>query len=248
MKRIFIITLFISLFTLIGCKKDEDGKRVQYEIYEETIEGEVRQFVNFGSYPQTIVTNEGLIDNLNGLDSEPNGYYLFDTVYYAKCTTDIYKTTEYNNGKDAVHNQIAYFKVEPIKWELIDGKLISTKVLNAEKFDRASTSFNNSDIEKFLNNSFLNNFSSEEQNTIKKVDGNKVNLLSNTDINDLEKKTKATDYTIANFCKVDKLFATYWIKTNNSITYVSEEGEVLELENVNPNLKYIGVRPTITLY
>lgn len=98
------------------------------EIYE--VDG--IKYVNYGSYPQTHVGDESLVEELNKLTTiNSRGYYGYNGQEYAKVTTtpyqygtykDSYGNTQYytyGDGKTVIKNVAEWFKVEPIKWRII---------------------------------------------------------------------------------------------------------------------------------
>ena len=133
------------------------------------------QYVLFGEYPQTIKANSVTI-----LSDTPeyNGYFLgSDGFYYAKVIAypfgDDYK---FSNGTTIVKKQAYYFKVEPIKWRILnystlaaDGnkaQLLCEGVLDALRWNESyegvksgayANNYEKSEIRVWLNNDFYDN-------------------------------------------------------------------------------------------
>ena len=79
-------------------------------------------YIYFGEYPQTIKADSVTID-LNTQDSR--GYYLgSDGYYYAAVTANPYYDNEYKftNNATVVSGTVYYFKVEPIRWRILEEK------------------------------------------------------------------------------------------------------------------------------
>ena len=116
---------------------------VKLKNYSGTLSGGT--YYKFGDFPQTIASNQ----SSSFYTSEPvyNGWYLgSDGYFYAKC------------GEN-------YFKVEPIKWRVLNPSVSGNKILLAENiltrhmFRNSTDRKNNymdSDIRSYLNNGFLN--------------------------------------------------------------------------------------------
>ena len=144
-------------------------------------------YVYYGTYPQTVVDDSSLISSLNSLTStNANGYYEFEGEEYAKVVADPDETGyTFINGSTIQSGQTYYFKVEPIKWRVLeeaDGTytLLSEYIIDKQVFyilpyvrtiDYQTTIYANnyehSTIRKWLNNAFYNKaFSSPEKGSI----------------------------------------------------------------------------------
>ena len=79
-------------------------------------------YVYYGTYPQTVVDDSSLISSLNSLTStNANGYYEFEGEEYAKVVAHPYRTGyKFMNGSTIQSLQTYYFKVEPIKWRVLE--------------------------------------------------------------------------------------------------------------------------------
>ena len=142
-------------------------------------------YVYYGTYPQTVVDDSSLISSLNSLTStNANGYYEFEGEEYAKVVAHPYATGHKFINGSTISGQTYYFKVEPIKWRVLeeaDGTytLLSEYIIDGQAF---YTSFNNrtigdqtiyannyehSTIREWLNNAFYNKaFSTPEKVSI----------------------------------------------------------------------------------
>ena len=102
-------------------------------------------YVYYGTYPQTVVDDSSLISSLNSLTStNANGYYEFEGEEYAKVVAhpsgNGYK---FINGSTIQSLQTYYFKVEPIKWRVLeeaDGTytLLSEYIIDKQVFYTSS--------------------------------------------------------------------------------------------------------------
>ena len=108
----------------------------------------------FGDFPQTISALTGE----NAYTSEPvyNGWYLgSDGYFYAKCT--------YSDGTtvaQADDNSTKYFKVEPIKWRVLNPSAEGNKILVAESILTANIPYYGSTFNRTLNETtiYANNY------------------------------------------------------------------------------------------
>lgn len=136
-------------------------------------------YVYYGTYPQTVVDDSSLISSLNSLTStNANGYYEFEGEEYAKVVAHPYKTIfgigyKFINGSTIQSHQTYYFKVEPIKWRVLeeaDGTytLLSEYIIDKQVFHTSlSNNYEHSTIRKWLNVAFYNKaFSSPEKGSI----------------------------------------------------------------------------------
>ena len=101
-----------------------------------------------GEYPQTQVTDENLIDNLDRvIDKDEQGYYVYNNEKYAK-------------------KGYYYYKVEPIQWRYLSKKNGQTLVVSEYSLDEHvwnetahkdayMNNYAESDVRKWLNNEFL---------------------------------------------------------------------------------------------
>ena len=148
---IALCTTFLMLFSLVSCKKKETPIEPEPEdpIPYEFVEGSTI-YINMGTYPQTVVSDIPVADIKSGTYDEATGYYKYKDNYYSvitahPCTDDM--TAVFSNG-DAVQDGKEYaFKVEPIKWRIINKALsqsegyyfvYSTKILDVSIFQQQS--------------------------------------------------------------------------------------------------------------
>ena len=150
----------------------------ELEIYEEN----GRKYVNFGSYPQTHVSDQELINELNKLTkTNERGYYEYSGYEYIKIYTDVYsipkdkygKLPNYSSGVEIKDSTYEWFKAEPIKWRILSNNngtyyVLSEYILTRQLYykdtnyrlidgvDIAPNNYKYSDIREFLNNCFLN--------------------------------------------------------------------------------------------
>ncbi len=117
-------------------------------------------YINFGRYPQTVVTDTTIIANLDTISKTNElGYIEFDGEEYKKVVASPRESTyTFINGNTITSGTTYYFKVEPIKWRVLynsDGtyKLLSEMILD-------NTSFYSSTSSRTINNStiYANNY------------------------------------------------------------------------------------------
>ncbi|MFA7436146.1 MAG: DUF6273 domain-containing protein, partial [Bacilli bacterium] len=144
-------------------------------------------YVYYGTYPQTVVDDSSLISSLNSLTStNANGYYEFEGEEYAKVVASPNSTGyQFINGATITSSQTYYFKVEPIKWRVLeeaDGTytLLSEYIIDKQVFYPSAYStrtidgktiyannYEHSTIRGWLNNEFyIKAFSNPEKSNI----------------------------------------------------------------------------------
>ena len=112
-----------------------------FEIY--SIEG--IKYVNFGSYPQTHISDLALINKLNKLTlTNERGYYEYDGNEYVKLSATPYAygpnyNYVYSSGEKLIYHKVEWFKVEPIRWRILeendgDYVLLSEMILDVSMY------------------------------------------------------------------------------------------------------------------
>lgn len=179
-RRILILGVILGISYLIynNIYIPKRNKALEQKAYEERIEAEFQTMqqkygvpvidlenyeVKYGLYPQTVIDDQTLIDNLNNLDSSnlhSNDYYFYNNEYYYKRVASPYKETyTYNNG-NVIKNKTYWFKCEQVSWRIIDSTddsltLISNKLLNQCYYSKNSR-YVNSAVRSWLNGTFYN--------------------------------------------------------------------------------------------
>ena len=130
--------------------------------------------VKYGFYPQTHISDESLIAQLNELTpSQTNGWFMLDGEYYVKSAAKVYNNENYtfDDGTAIVNGTEYWFKCEVIEWRVLSAQdgtyyLLSDKLLDAHNYyadyanrtDNGATVYSNnyaqSEVRKFLNGSF----------------------------------------------------------------------------------------------
>ena len=94
-------------------------------IGEEPVIDLVNQTVQYGMYPQHVVSDSFTLGALNALtETNQVGYYEYDEEYYCKVDsatppTDSTGTSHFSNGTEIVKGNKYWFKVEPINWKIM---------------------------------------------------------------------------------------------------------------------------------
>lgn len=168
-----ILCVFISIVMLFAI--------VSTTVYASDITYKQGDIIEFGSYPQSKVTDESVINELNDLELE-----YVEVVFTSESVETYveykYADAEYNNEKyravcTAESETVSWFKYEPIKWEIIDpdtGYVFCSNILDYQLFDydggewdSSDIDWETSDIRAWLNDSFYNTaFSAQQQNSI----------------------------------------------------------------------------------
>ena len=127
--------------------------------------------IRYGLYPQTVVSDTSLINELDALPSNytnsTTGYTHYNDEYYYKMTATpfIYygksvSFHEFDNG-NSISRQQYWFKCEPIEWKILkdsNGSLycLSTRILDIHNYSEHLISYPGSEIHSWLNNHFYN--------------------------------------------------------------------------------------------
>ena len=94
------------------------------------------KYVLFGDWPQTVKKDNIEVDEENSITIGNSIYYLgSDKNYYAKATTNLDRitVTHFSNDELPENDKAYYFKVEPIKWRVLNPDATGDKILLAEK-------------------------------------------------------------------------------------------------------------------
>lgn len=123
--------------------------------------------IRFGSYPQTLKAADVTVSE----SVNERGYYVgSDGAEYARLTTQRYLESgvTFSNGEEILVGSEYYFKVEPLKWRVLEereGKafLMSESILDTQIFDGTDNIYELSSIRSWLNKSFYQTAFTEEQ-------------------------------------------------------------------------------------
>ena len=199
-----------------------------------------------------------------------------DTARALRLMTKNKKTiTEYEEKQFIYNPNVVFFGkyhqslyTEPIEWLVLykdDSKalLLSRYILEWEPIDSKNIGdWNNSELNKFLNNDFYNKaFSNKEKNAIiGNINNDKVSLMTNKDVekffNDIQElkavasidvllKIRDKEYSSISFSLNEKSTLDYWIKPFDNMN------EICEYVDLNGNVSFSnienfkGVRPVI---
>ena len=226
----------VKTYTCKICKITKTQVIPKIEVAEaEIYEVDGKKYVNYGSYPQTHVSDSALLEELNKLTAtNERGYYEYNGKEYARITakpastnySDKYGNTvyyTYSDGLRLYNNKTEWFIVEPIKWRVLkenDGsvKVVSAMILdrscyyvdsyyrNIDGVDIAPNNYKHSTLREFLNNGFYNAaFTTAQQNAI---------LI--TDVDNSASTTGNSSNTYACENTQDKVFALSYSEAVNS--------------------------------
>ena len=120
------------------CGKEKEQSQVSLVPYEEN----GKTYINFGRYPQTVVTDTNLINELDKIITTNSlGYIEYNGEEYKKLVAEPYRLEKsiFKNGDKVEADKTYYFLVEPIKWrvlETVNGgyKLLSEFTLDSQNF------------------------------------------------------------------------------------------------------------------
>lgn len=206
--------------------------------------------VTLGEFPQTIKDKNVMITD----KTDSRGYYLgSDGCYYAKQTVVKSTYLKFSNGETLVPNQDKYFKVEPIKWQIIYDTndnyctILTDKAIDVQMFDNSNLNYEKSYLRKYLNNEFLNiAFSSEQIEkclayvTVNSTDYDKEKysfkdrlfILTYDEVianyyglnSNYARVRKPTDYALAKGVITSGENALWWLRTVSSSSYGAIRG------------------------
>lgn len=116
----------------------------------------------FGEYPQSIAKNEAIAEMSDIADAD--GYYTndYDGKRYAKIVANpLREHYTFSNNSNVIEGECYYFKVEPIKWRIIEESsestlLIADLILDNHNFDDVNNNYESSEIRAWLNDYFYN--------------------------------------------------------------------------------------------
>ena len=126
-------------------------------------------YVYFGDWPQTIKADDVTVDETQTITKGDFTYYRgSDENWYVKCIENAYESGyTYSDEKTKVAklsaNSTKYFKVEPIKWRVLNSNatgsekkiLLAESILTAHKYDSSSNNYKDSEIRAYLTGAFL---------------------------------------------------------------------------------------------
>lgn len=222
MKRIFLNFLIIIFFVII----EKQLCMVCYADNEYTRETE---YVFFGKYPQTELSDTEITDEIINILYDENGQGTQDGVQYMR--------------KDGEDGEYHYFIYEPVRWRVMKREgtmlyLISDEVIELGEFYSGET-WENSKLRKWLNNDFLNNLlSKEEQSCLVSVDKDYVWMLT-------ESEWYSNEYGFSEYCKISmndtrKFFVTDYAEFNGRYWIYADRICVLLKEN-NQKFGYLRI-------
>ena len=250
-----------------AARKAEEARKLEEENRKKEEERRRKDIIEFGSYPQTIKDEKVTIINSK---RDEKGYYTgSDGEKYALLKANPSDSYTFSNGETIIRNKEYYFKVEPIKWKILEDKngkvfIFSELILDAHIFDDSSNDYSISSIRKMLNNEFYNKAFDKKQKqmiektTLKDISNvtDKVFLLSEEEIENTlygfnsnsDRCKKATDYAKANHAFEYKENGWYWLRTPEA-SYSSGARRVYSDGYVNWNYVYFdcyGVAPALS--
>lgn len=151
-------------------------------------------YIFLGSYPQTLKAEN--VEIVSDIANEKGYYKGSDGNLYAKQKGAPYEEgLRFKNGEEIEENKVYYFKVEPIKWMVLqkeedDMFLLCDQIIDINIFDLKTNDYKESSVRKYLNDEFINKaFTPEEKQKIKetliKID--ESTLEEDSEINTKEK-------------------------------------------------------------
>ncbi len=161
------------------------------EMYK-VFEMDSKQYMYFGSYPQSVVSDDNIIDKLKAIAiTNDRGYYEYDGSEYAKQTVNAYSSSYiYSDGTPIGDGSIKYFKVEPILWRVLTSDssgnymLLASQAINAHRYAESSNNYADSEIRTWINGDFYNSaFKTAEKGAILTTNVDNSASTTNSDTN-----------------------------------------------------------------
>lgn len=134
-----------------------------------------KQYMYFGTYPQSVVSDTNVINELTKITTtNSRGYYEYNGCEYARKQVNAYSSSyTYSNGSNVVNYRTEYFKVEPILWRVLKSDvsgnytLLADQAINSHRYDGDLNNYAESDIRSWINSEFFNSaFKSAEKGAI----------------------------------------------------------------------------------
>lgn len=212
---------------------DSEEEEHTYEVEHGIIPSfsEDKRTVTYGMYPKTVVEDIDLINQLEQLDNpDEYGYYELDGDYYIKKVVSVFDfdryapgvvvKKEYDSGTEMISGSAAWFKAEPIVWDVVISEnnqytlmahnLIEKSSYSITEYDRViddkvihSSNYEYSLVREWLNSSLYNKLFmlSDDYVISTAIESNslfdKLYIPSLSEIKDLSdefKSPKTTDY------------------------------------------------------
>ena len=153
-------------------------KTCGYSVATEYTPGSNGDTILYGYYPQTHLSSRNdpeISKNLNSMEPESNGWYLYKgAYYYKKPGEDVYgENGKYDDGESIEYRYDYWFRCDPIEWKILPSyklgtgrfKVVSSLALDACKFGDAyngkedghyANDYAFSKIRDWLNDDFFN--------------------------------------------------------------------------------------------
>lgn len=214
-------------------------------------------YIYFGEYPQTIKSDNVTITS--SIDSR--GYYLgSDGSYYAMITATPRNSnySKFSNGALVTEGTVYYFKVEPIRWRILnegngETLLLCDTIIAAHRFDDNSNNYAESEIRAWLNATFYEMafstiqqeiiLTTEVKNNVCENTNDKIFLLSAGEVtnseygfpsdDDIARRMLTSDYSMATGVTMIGSSNGYWWLRTSYVAYATNAWYVESVGRVN---------------
>ncbi|GEM_PF-5527073 len=132
---------------------DVEEEEYRYKIEHGIIPcfSEDKKTATYGMYPKTVVEDVELISKLNQLDNpDEYGYFEVDGDYYIKKVVSIFDfdryapgvlvKKEYDSGTEMISGSVAWFKAEPIVWDVVHSENNQYTLMSHNLIEKSSYS------------------------------------------------------------------------------------------------------------
>lgn len=136
-----------NVFYTLNAKYMNDEEEIIWNIQHGVLPSLVNNVIKYGFYPQSVVDDERLIDELSLLHPTAfNNYYYFNHEYYSKHVAKLEEEltiAEFDNGQEIIEGNEYWFKVEPLSWRILSSANNSYTVLSEKLIEKGKYYLNN---------------------------------------------------------------------------------------------------------
>lgn len=199
------------------------------------IYGPDENIIQFGYYPQSLVTDTELISNLNSLDEtnmDPYGYYQYGNERYAKLIANY--NASFPSGTQVNQGDTCWFLFQPINWRIVEfsnGKytLLSDLLLDVSDYysiysgtdeqGKYANDYEHSYVRSFLNSGFYSvAFSLAERQKIVSTEIDNSTESTNNNMNPYACQNTTDKVSIMSFADLTNIDYGFAIGTEYSNT------------------------------
>lgn len=213
-----------------------------------------KTIITMGVYPQTVETDTDIIQELDALTVNNNLVTLNGQSYYKLTVSPILSNAKFvSTGESIIAGSTYYFRVEPVKWQVVNiasgrAALLSEKVLDITSYGNTAWEFSSL---RSMSQNFLSSFSEVSLSVVKDTpygsSADKVYAITDDEnfITQSHKTAVATDFAAAKGLKTNQNGNADWLlrATGQNIYCFSQTGMKMERTSAQES----GFRPGVTV-